>query len=57
MLLEIFSDIVNWAVLLFILLRALGSGCFNNFDWVMTLIAVSFSYIIKYIISMDKKIG
>jgi hypothetical protein len=47
--LEIYSEIVSWAVLVFIFMRVFNTQCFQNTDWIMTLISVSFSYFVRYI--------
>ncbi len=52
--LEIFSEMVSWSVLLFIFSRALATSCFNTVDWTLTLIALLFSYFVRYISKMTK---
>lgn len=54
--LDIFSEIVNWAVLIFILTRTIGTVCFGKTDWILTIIALSFSYFIRYVKLINKKI-
>lgn len=47
--LEIFSEIVSWSVLIYILVSAMQSNCFFVFDWILVSIALIFSYIVRYI--------
>lgn len=53
--LSLFSEIVNWAVLVFIFMRVINTTCFNNTDWILTLIAVAFSYFIKYVSKYEEE--
>lgn len=47
--LEIYSEIVNWSVLVFILTRVINTDCFNKLDWGLTAVALLFSYFVRYI--------
>ena len=46
---EIISEFVNWSILAFIFLRAIGTECFGKTEWILTGIAILFSYFIKYV--------
>ncbi len=45
----VFSEIVNWSIILFILTRAISTACFSGLDWMLTLIGVLFAYFVRYI--------
>ena len=47
--LKIISEFVNWSILAFIFLRAIGTECFSNLDWFFTGIALLFSYFINFV--------
>lgn len=52
--LEITSEIVNLLIIFFVFTRAIGTLCFSRFEWLMVLIALLFSWSIKYI---NKKVN
>ena len=46
--LEMLSRIVDSLVLLYVLTRVIGTECFSSLDWGLTLIALVFSYFVRY---------
>ena len=50
--LKVISELVNWSILAFIFLRAIGTECFSNLDWTFTGIALLFSYFISYVTNL-----
>ncbi|MBS3150963.1 hypothetical protein J4443_01115 [Candidatus Woesearchaeota archaeon] len=46
--LEILSRVIDSLVLLFVFTRVIGTECFSATDWGLTLIALVFSYFVRY---------
>lgn len=47
--LTVFSEIVNYAVLWFILINAIKTTCLKPLDWILVTIDILFSYFVRYI--------
>lgn len=48
--LAVLSELINYLILFYILANAFSTNCFNRLDWLLTSLALIFSYLIRYII-------
>ncbi|MBU0457784.1 MAG: hypothetical protein ABH824_07775 [Nanoarchaeota archaeon] len=53
-LLEWMSDITTGLVILFVLVNAVNTNCFQPLDWGLTVIALSLSLFVRIIINITK---
>ncbi len=54
--LKALSEIMHWAVLIFIFVSTIGTECFSRFLWILTLISVVFTYSMRFIIKKLEKL-
>lgn len=51
--LEAYTELVNWVFLIYLLIRALNTQCFNRIDWIFTFMILIFSYFMRYVSKME----
>jgi hypothetical protein len=51
--LEIYTEIVNWMFIIYLLVSVLGTACFDRGQWVLTFVILGFSYFMRYVARMD----
>lgn len=47
--LEIYTEIVNWMFIIYLIISVMGTNCFNIFQWTLTFIILGFSYFMRYV--------
>ncbi len=54
LLLEWISDIITSLVIIFVLINAVNTNCFQSIDWGLTITALSFSMFVRVISNLTK---
>ena len=47
--LEIYTELVNWVFVIYLLISVYGTDCFSTSRWVLTFIILIFSYFMRYV--------
>lgn len=47
--LEIYTELVNWVFIIYLIVSVLGTECFNRGQWVLTFTILGFSYFMRYV--------
>jgi len=51
--LEVYTEIVNWTFIIYLLIAALNTNCFSALQWILTFIVLLFSYFMRYVSKIE----
>lgn len=54
-LIEVYTEIVNWLFIIYLIVRALNTNCFDKFDWTLTFIILIFTYFMRYVSKIEEE--
>jgi len=53
--LEIYTEFVNWAFIIYLIAAAIGTECFDKLQWTLTFIILGFSYFMRFVSQIEDK--